>query len=167
MKSKIGIIIVICAVLYSNSILTYAKGNTLSFGEAYIEEEKDYSEAVSSVIVSESVPTPCIESDGTFTVDINNVGYVLTSSKFKVSDTSCKITIDAGAGSGAGSEYYVTLYKDGIIDTKVQKVTYYTGGIYEYTFTGLSTSSKYYLKFDSNLTTLHCYGTISNYVAID
>lgn len=168
-KSRIGILIMICAVMFSNSIVSFAKGNTLSFGDPYMESEseKDYGNSVSATIVSKDFPAPRINSDGSFTVNIKDIGYVLTSDKFKVSDTYCKITMDAGPGSASGSEYYVTLYKDGIIDTKVQKITYYTGGVYEYTFTGLSTSSKYYMKIDSNNTTLDCYGTISNYVAIN
>ncbi len=74
------------------------------------------------------------------------LAYSITFDKFKVSDTSCKLTMDAGAGSEAGSEYYVTLMKAGkIADTRAKTVIYYTGGVYEYTFTGLSTSAQYYL----------------------
>lgn len=169
-KSKIGIIIMICiwAVMYLNPVTAYAKGNnTLSFGEPFMEEEKDYSDSVFATKVTDDFPSPYINSDGTFTVVINSIGYTVESDRFKVSDSSCTITLDAGPGSAAGSEYNVTLCKDGIVDTQVKKVTFYTGGVYQYTFTGLSTSSKYYLKFRSNKTTIDCFGSISNYVHIN
>lgn len=165
-KNKIIVISMICILVFTNPINTYAAENTLDFGEEYLEET-EVSQEIFAVKVSDNEPSPCINSDGSFTVEINSIGYVLKSDKFKVSDTTCRITMDAGAGSEAGSEYYVILMKDGIIDTKVKKVTYYTGGVYYYDFTDLSTSSKYYLKIDSNHTSLNCYGTISNYVAIE
>lgn len=168
MKSKIGILMTICVTLLSTPILTYAKDNTLGFGEPYIKMEKDdYSDSDSASMVCDDIPMPVINEDGSFEVKINSIGYVLTSDKFKVSDTSCKITLDAGAGSEKGSEYYVTLYKDGVFPSKVKTITYYTGGVYEYTFKNLSTSSKYFLEIDSNRTTLNCNGTISNYVHIN
>lgn len=167
MQKKITLLFLCFSILVLNTSTVFAKDHTLNFHEVY-EDNNIYSEVESANIVSVNEPSPYINSDGTFDFTINNPGIVLNSDIFKVSSTSSTVKIDAGAGSdGAGSAFYVTLMKKGVIDTSVTKVKYYTGGIYKYTFTGLNTSSKYYLKIDSNNMAISGNGSISNYVAVN
>ena len=95
-----------------SSVPVSAAENELRISQEYPEEE-DYESFVNidyAKPVNADTPSECIiNSDGTFTLEVSNVGYVKKSDKFKVSDSSCTVTIDAGAGSASGSEYYVTL----------------------------------------------------------
>lgn len=166
MKLKKIMTIIMLGTVLMSSVPVSAAENELRISQEYPEEE-DYESFVNidyAKPVNADTPSECINSDGTFTLEISNVGYVKKSDKFKVSDSSCTVTIDAGAGSASGSEYYVTLKNS--LGVTVKKVTYYTGGVYQYTFKNLNTSTKYYLEFDSNHTTLNCSGTISNYVGL-
>ena len=106
--------------------------------------------------------TPYINSDGSFTIETSGgVGETLVSSSFKFSSTTSQINITA---FGEPDSYTVYLEKKSGLSWKIVKtVTYYTGNLYGYTFTDLSTSATYRLRFFSPDGKITGTGTISNY----
>ena len=100
-----------------------------------------------------------MSSDGSFTFSYS---WAMESDRFKPADTSIKITATA-TSTGDNKSYNIILYTaDG---THIKTVTYTADGTpYSYTFTGLSTSTKYYLKFTKPLgnTTITGSGKISS-----
>ena len=116
-----------------------------------------------------------INSNGTFTFD---VGYSITSTTFKVSSTSTRISLSAVVKNAYGTnvsssypnhKYTITLYKSGGWGS-VAVATYYANGTsYQFDAVGLSTSDTYYFTIDNNDylpagTVVSGSGSISNYV---
>lgn len=96
-------------------------------------------------------PNSRIDSNGNFTFSFK---WEMDSSYFKPKNSS--ITVYAKATSSTSNEkYYITLYKYNSSgdDTKVKRIKYTANGTNQsYTFTGLNTSSSYYLRFTKPLT---------------
>jgi hypothetical protein len=115
-----------------------------------------------AVSIPADTPTPYINSDGSFTIETSGgVGETLVSSSFKFSSTTSQINITA---FGEPDSYTVYLEKKSGLSWKIVKtVTYYTGNLYGYTFTDLSTSATYRLRFFSPDGKITGTGTISNY----
>lgn len=163
MNRKFFLTLMVCFLVMSQSFTIFAAASDLEF-TTVIEEKDNLPEAQAEAVPAINVPKPYINKDGTFEFRTsgNGVGKTLVSSSFKFSATSSKITIDAG---GSPDSYTVYLEKQVILGvwSTVKTVTYYTGGVYEYTFTDLSTSAKYRLRFYSEDEEVHGSGTISNY----
>ena len=157
---KSFLFLAVAAMTILATVPAFAANESLTFT---IEPAQDLPQAnATAVPISAETPDPYIDSDCSFTFETSGgVGETLVSSSFKFSSTTSQINITA---YGAPKSYTVYLEKKSGLSWKtVKTVTYYTGDLYGYTFTDLSTSSTYRLRFYSPDGKITGNGTISNY----
>lgn len=157
---KYFLLFAVAAMTILTTIPAFAANGSLTFT---VEPAQDLPQAHESAVpISVDTPTPYINSDGSFSIETSGgVGETLVSSSFKFSSTTSQINITA---YGEPNSYTVYLEKKSGLSWKtVKTVTYYTGKLYGYTFTDLSTSATYRLRFYSPDGKITGSGTISNY----
>lgn len=138
--------------------------NELKFNTEFVEDNDLPITNSEAILVKDTHIQPFINDDGTLSFETSGkIGETLVSSTFKFTKSTSKLTLTA---SGDPSSYHVYLEKKGTFKwSQVKDITFYTGGTYEYTFSDLSTSGTYRLRFYSPDGKVKGTGSISNYSA--
>ena len=186
MKIKKSLVAILTLIMLTCSMMT-----TTAFAQSSLDSYSDSTDGVminGTVIprdsldeinegILEILPSPeRIDGSGRFTFDVH---YSVTSTNFKVSQTSIKIKISAIVEDSDGKDvsssypdhrYRITLYKKSLLGSKIATTTYYADGTnYTWDVVGLNTSDTYYFTIDNvdylpDGTNVSGSGLITNYV---